>query len=96
MAEPVHVIPKHKHDYGMDSKGFPALTVDVPCRITFQTDDTAYLRASKGESADEIGWHTFNAVTGPVVIKGAEPGMLTTCSDDVDNVPDTTPWSVKP
>lgn len=76
MEEKTHVIPKFKHDFAMDPKAVPALTVDSPCRIRFETDDTAYLRASKGESADDIGWHKFNAITGPAYITGAEPGMM--------------------
>lgn len=75
MDEKTHVIAKFKHDFAMDPKAVPALTVDSPCKIRFETDDTAYLRASKGESADEIGWHKFNAITGPAYITGAEPGM---------------------
>lgn len=83
-TEKTYTIPKFKHDYGMDPKTLPVLKVDGPSAvIRLETDDSAYLRSSQGETADEIGWHKFNAVTGPVFVNGAAPGVCNatyTCS----------------
>jgi amidase len=50
----------------------PALAVEPGDIVTFETDDSAYERYANGESAKKIG--PFNRVTGPVFVRGAEPG----------------------
>lgn len=42
--------------------------------VCFETDDSAYLRLADGETLEDIGVENLNAVTGPVAIRGAEPG----------------------
>ncbi len=52
----------------------PALEVDPGAVVTFETGDDAYARLAAGESVEEIGLQNFNLVTGPVAVRGAEPG----------------------
>lgn len=42
--------------------------------VTFETSDEAYERLWHGESPDLIADEDFNVVTGPVAVRGAEPG----------------------
>lgn len=42
--------------------------------VTFETSDEAYERLWHGESPDSIPDEDFNVVTGPVAVRGAEPG----------------------
>ena len=42
--------------------------------MTFETGDAAYERLSMGETVEAIGLENFNAVTGPVAVRGAAPG----------------------
>jgi amidase len=44
---------------------------DIVC---FETDDSAYARLAAGGTVEEIGVENLNAVTGPVAVRGAEPG----------------------
>lgn len=52
----------------------PALGIEPGEVVTFETSDEAYRRLARGESVEEIGLERFNAVTGPVLVRGAEPG----------------------
>jgi amidase len=73
MAEPV-LIPKEQRTLTFDASHPPALEIDPGAVVIFETGDAAYERLSRGESVEEIGLENFNAVTGPVRIRGAEPG----------------------
>ena len=52
----------------------PVLEIDSGDTVTFETGDAAYERLSNGESVEAIGLENFNAVTGPVVVRGAATG----------------------
>ena len=52
----------------------PVLEVDPGAVVTFETGDEAYRRLAAGETVEAIGLENFNAVTGPVAVRGAEPG----------------------
>jgi amidase len=52
----------------------PALVVDAGTIVCFETDDEAYRRLAGGESVESIGEGKFNAVTGPVFVRGAGAG----------------------
>lgn len=52
----------------------PALEIDPGTTVTFETGDVAYERLAKGETVEVIGLENFNRVTGPVYVRGAEPG----------------------
>jgi amidase len=52
----------------------PALVVDPGTIVCFETGDDAYRRLAEGESVAAIGEGNFNAVTGPVFVRGAGPG----------------------
>lgn len=69
-----YYIEKERHAFSLDGSIPPVLTVQPPCTITFETDDLAYRRLSKGDTPEEIDFENFNMVTGPVFIEGAEPG----------------------
>lgn len=52
----------------------PVLEVDSGAVVTFETGSEAYERLAAGEPVEAIGLESFNAVTGPVSVRGAEPG----------------------
>ena len=52
----------------------PALEIEPGEVVTFETSDESYRRLACGESVEAIGLERFNAVTGPVLVRGAEPG----------------------
>ena len=52
----------------------PALEIASGDLVTFETTDEAYERLWRGESPDEIPDEDYNVVTGPVVVRTAEPG----------------------
>ncbi|MGE0785012.1 MAG: acetamidase/formamidase family protein [Sandaracinaceae bacterium] len=52
----------------------PALEVDAPCEVTFETSDRTFQRLARGETLQQIGFHNANVVTGPLYVRGAEPG----------------------
>lgn len=52
----------------------PALEIDPGAVVTFETGGEAYERLAAGEPVEAIEPERYNAVTGPVLIRGAEPG----------------------
>jgi amidase len=52
----------------------PVLEIDPGDVVTFETGDAAYERLWKGEDPEAIEAEAYNAVTGPVLVRGAEPG----------------------
>jgi amidase len=66
-------IPKNR-SFHFDARLPAALEVDPGAVVTFETSDRAYERLAEGESVNAIGDEEYNAVTGPVVVRGAEPG----------------------
>lgn len=67
-------IPK-EHCHSAFDRTFPAtMEVDSGTVVTFETHDAAYRRLWDGESPDNIAGEEFNLVTGPLVVRGAEPG----------------------
>ncbi len=67
-------IKKEQKTFSFDPTHPPILEIDSGDTVTFETGDVAYERLSKGETVDAIGLENFNAVTGPVFVRGAEPG----------------------
>ena len=56
------------------SASLPAvLEIDPGDVVTFETGDSAYERLWNGEDPDAIEAEAYNAVTGPVLVRGAEP-----------------------
>jgi amidase len=70
----------------------PVLEIDPGATVTFQTGDVAYERLSKGEAVDVIGLENFNRVTGPVYVRGAQPGDALRI--EILDVQVTRAWSV--
>jgi amidase len=52
----------------------PVLEIDPGDVVTFETGDAAYERLWRGEDPDAIKAEAYNAVTGPVLVRGVEPG----------------------
>ncbi|MEZ4671538.1 MAG: acetamidase/formamidase family protein [Anaerolineae bacterium] len=69
-----YTLKKEQKTVSFDAKNAPVLEIDSGDTVTFETGDAAYERLSKGESVEVIGLENFNAVTGPVVVRGAQPG----------------------
>lgn len=89
--EEKHFIPKEKYAFALDATLPPVLEVTPPCLITFETGDSSYARLAQGETVEQIGFQNFNAVTGPVLINGAEPGDVLRI--EVLDVTVTSAWS---
>lgn len=71
---PTHHISKRHAMRAFDAAVPPVVTIDAGDTVHFETGDDAYERLYAGESVDVIGIENFNAVTGPVAVRGAEPG----------------------
>ena len=71
---PDFTLAKEQHTVDFRADHVPQARVASGATIRFETGDIAYERLSKGEALDAIGLETFNRVTGPVTIDGAEPG----------------------
>jgi amidase len=69
-----YTLTKDQKAFAFDATIPPVLEIDSGDTVTFETGDAAYERLSKGEAVDAIGLENFNAVTGPVLVRGAEPG----------------------
>jgi amidase len=67
-------LQKEQRGFAFDRTVAPVLEIDSGDAVTFETGDAAYERLSKGESVEAIGLENFNAVTGPVLVRGAQPG----------------------
>jgi len=72
MAE--HALSRETYQVAFDPSVPPALEIDPGDVVTFETGSDAYERLAGGESVDAIGLPNFNRVTGPVAVRGAEPG----------------------
>ena len=69
-----HVVPSSRCQRAFARAAQPALEIDSGDVVTFETTDEAYERLWRGESPDEIPDEDYNIVTGPVVVRTAEPG----------------------
>jgi amidase len=69
-----YVLSLDRRNPAFDSAIPSALEVDPGAVVTFETGDDAYTRLAAGEPVEEIGLENFNLVTGPVAVRGAEPG----------------------
>ncbi|MBL8134374.1 MAG: acetamidase/formamidase family protein [Anaerolineae bacterium] len=69
-----YTLSKEQNNTAFDRSIPPALEIDSGDTVTFNTGDVAYERLSKGETVEAIGLANFNRVTGPVAVRGAEPG----------------------
>ncbi len=74
MTTPTLVLAKEQHTLDFRAELEPKARVASGSVVRFETGDIAYERLSKGEALDAIGLETFNRVTGPVFVEGAEPG----------------------
>lgn len=70
----IYQLRKEQRAFAFDRSVAPVLEIDSGDTVTFETGDVAYERLSKGESVEAIGLENFNAVTGPVLVRGAQPG----------------------
>src|SRR3954452_18793648 len=68
------VLAKEQHTLDFRADHAPQARVADGATIRVATGDIAYERLSKGEPLEAIGLETFNRVTGPVFVEGAEPG----------------------
>ena len=69
-----YVLSLDRRNPAFDPSIPPALEIDPGAVVTFETGDDAYARLAAGEPVEEIGLENFNLVTGPVAVRGAEPG----------------------
>ena len=69
-----YTLQKEQKAFAFDASIAPVLEIESGDTVTFETGDFAYERLFKGETVEAIGLENFNAVTGPVRVKGAEAG----------------------
>ncbi len=69
-----YALKKEQRAFSFDASIPPVLEIDSGDTVTFETGDAAYERLFNGETVEGIGLENFNAVTGPVLVRGAEPG----------------------
>lgn len=70
-----HVIPKDQAVFGFGPRMSPVLEVDPGAVVTFQTDDCFSSQIlSESDLVTEIDFSKVNPATGPVSVRGAEPG----------------------
>lgn len=91
ISEPF-VLTRDRRAFAFDPEIPPVLEVRPGAVVVFEAGDSAYERLWRGESVEAIGLETFNAVTGPVYVRGAEPGDAIRV--DVLDVEVTRAWSV--
>lgn len=61
--------------YSFTGNNAPAMTVDAPAQIDFETMDCFGNQLRNPEDVmEEIDWDRINPATGPVFVNGAEPG----------------------
>ncbi|PEN12603.1 acetamidase/formamidase [Longibacter salinarum] len=87
-----HVITTEHRTATFNREHEPAMQIEPGDVVTFETGDVAYERLHSGESVEDIGLETFNLVTGPVAVNGAEPGDALVI--DVLDVEIRRAWSV--
>src|SRR3954469_9252165 len=85
-------LQKEQRAFAFDRTIAPVLEIDSGDIVTFETGDAAYERLSKGESVEAIGLENFNAVTGPVAVRGAQPGDA--LKVEILDIQVTRAWSV--
>jgi len=69
-----HVVSSDQRALAFDRRIPPVLEIDAGDTVSFETNDDAYVRLAAGEPAESVGMDYINAVTGPVAVRGAEPG----------------------
>src|SRR5215217_787664 len=92
MMSATYYLRKEQRGFAFDRTVAPVLEIDSGDTVTFETGDAAYERLSKGETVEAIGLENFNAVTGPVVVRGAQPGDALRI--EILDVQVTRAWSV--
>src|SRR5262249_16923207 len=92
MMASTYRLSKEQRAFAFDPTIPPALEIDSGDTVTFETGDAAYERLSNGESVEAIGLENFNAVTGPVVVRDAQPGDALRI--EILDVQVTRAWSV--
>jgi amidase len=85
-------LKKEQKAFAFDRTIPPVLEIESGDTVTFETGDAAYERLFKGEKVDDIGLGNFNAVTGPVLVKGAQPGDA--LKIEINSVTVRRAWSV--
>ncbi len=69
-----HFVPRTQSQRAFSQLAHPMVIIDPGDLVTFETSDDAYVRLWQGEPANEIPDEDYNVVTGPVAVRGAEPG----------------------
>lgn len=68
-------VPNNLLIYAMDKNNIPVLAVDDGTRIVFETCDCFENQITSVDTPfAELDWNRINPATGPVYVKGAEPG----------------------
>jgi amidase len=87
-----YTLAKEQNSTAFDRTIASVLEIESGDTVTFNTSDIAYNRLYNGEAVDAIGLENFNRVTGPVLVRGAQPGDA--LQIEVLDVQVTRAWSV--
>lgn len=70
-------VPSNLLVYAMDKNNIPVVTVEDGARIVFETCDCFENQITAVDTPfAELDWNRINPATGPVYVKGAEPGDM--------------------
>lgn len=69
-----HVVSHEQSAAAFDPASPPVLEIEPGDTVRFETDDAVYRRLAAGEPLERIGAQNVNVVSGPVAVRGAEPG----------------------
>lgn len=74
MGERPRVVGRDCWTTSFSASHAPALEIEPPAVVRFETSDTAISQLLDGVPVEEIGFANLNPVSGPVLVVGAEPG----------------------
>ncbi len=85
-------LSKDQRAFAFDPSIPPVLEIDSGDSVIFETGDFAYQRLFDGETLDTVGLNYINAVTGPVRVRGAQPGDA--LKIDILDIQVTSAWNM--
>src|SRR5262249_29566423 len=70
----LHGVSHQQSAVAFDAAIPPVLEIAPGETVRFETDDAVFERIAAGETMESIGAENVNVVSGPVAVRGAEPG----------------------
>lgn len=70
----MNIVSSEKRAFAFDPAIPPVLEIEPGSTVRFETSDNTWERLAAGASLEDIGTDKLNPVTGPVSVRGAQPG----------------------